>query len=61
MSALGAVPNVNELLSVLEARLNAGFVGHRLALPSPDDATDHLAELIVSELPPSSRRMIGGI
>ncbi|MEI2697565.1 MAG: response regulator receiver domain [Microthrixaceae bacterium] len=51
MSALGAVrENVNELLSVLEARLDAGFVGHRLALPSPDDATDHLAELIVSEL-----------
>ena len=51
MSALGAVrEGVREVLAVLNDTLDAGFVSHRLTLPSPDDASDHLANLIVSEL-----------
>lgn len=51
MSALGAVREaMPEILGVLNADLDAAYVGHRLALDRPDDAVDHLAELIVSEL-----------
>lgn len=51
LSALGAVrESVHEVLAVLGEELDTGFVGHRLALPNPDDASDHLGELVVSEL-----------
>lgn len=51
MSALGAAREaMPEILDVLNADLDAAYVGHRLALQRPDDAVDHLADLIVSEL-----------
>ena len=51
MSALGAVrENMHDILAVLSADLDPGFVGHRLSQQYPDDATGQLAELIVSEI-----------
>jgi hypothetical protein len=51
MSSLGAVREaMPEILGVLEPELDAAYVGHRLAQIRPDDAGDHLADLIVSEL-----------
>jgi hypothetical protein len=51
MSALGAVREaMPEMLGVLVPELDAAYVGQRLAQDRPDDAIDHLAELVVSEL-----------
>jgi len=51
MTALGAVRgNLHEILSVLHGGHDRAFLGHRLAQDNPDDATEHLIELIVSEV-----------
>jgi hypothetical protein len=42
--------DAHRVLEALPATLDASFVGHRSALPSPDDATPSLIDLVVSEL-----------
>jgi Response receiver domain len=51
ISAMAAVRrNTQEVLTVLGDHLDVGFVRHRLDSESPDDATEHLADLITTEL-----------
>ncbi len=51
MSALGAIREaMPEILGVLVPELDAGYVGQRLSQERPDDAIDHLAELVASEV-----------
>lgn len=38
------------VLSLLGRNLDAGYLGHRILLPDPDESGDHLIELIGSEL-----------
>jgi hypothetical protein len=51
MSSLGAIREATpEIVGVLSSALDPGYVGHRLAQVIPDDAGDHLTDLVVSEI-----------
>jgi hypothetical protein len=51
LASLSAVrDDAHRLLEALPKSLDASFVGHRSALVSPDDATESLVDLVVSEL-----------
>jgi hypothetical protein len=51
MQALAAMRrNAHRMLLALGPELDVGFLGHRMLLPDPEDAEDHLLGLIVSEM-----------
>ncbi|WP_027005422.1 response regulator receiver domain [Conexibacter woesei] len=51
MRALAAMRrNAHRMLLALGAELDVGFLAHRMLLPDPEDAEEHLLGLIVSEL-----------
>jgi hypothetical protein len=51
MYALAAIRrNAHRMLRALGPELDVGFLGHRMLLPDPEDAEDHLLGLIISEM-----------
>lgn len=51
MQALAAIRRTaHRMLLALGAELDIGFLAHRMLLPDPEDAEDHLVGLIVSEM-----------
>ncbi len=51
LSSLGAIREATpEILGVLNADLDPAYIGHRLAQTRPDDVSDHLTDLVVSEI-----------
>ena len=51
LAALTAVrADTHRLLLALSSRLDLGYLGHRAVSPQPDDASDHIVEMVAAEI-----------
>jgi Response receiver domain len=51
LASLAAIRNdTHRILQALSPRMDVGYLGHRVALPFPEDAEGHLVDMIVAEI-----------